>query len=135
MKLINKSNMLFIIIGILIFSACGSKNESADQEKWSEKKTCETVSTIRDDIRKNQLDVANGKKSLNESLAEIGIIQVRIELVQQFAPDGNLKEAVNRWGLSRQRVIDAIGDDDQNQSSRLMIENEAAVEALDKVCK
>ncbi len=135
MKLINKINVFFIIIGILIFSACGSTNESSDQGKWSEKKTCETVSTIRDDIRQNQLDVVNGKKNLSESLAEIGMIQVRIELVQQFAPDGDLKEAVTRWGLSRQRIIDAIGDNDQNQSNRLMIENEAAVEALDKVCK
>ncbi len=135
MKLINKIKMFFIIIGILIFSACGSTNENADQGKWSEKKTCETVSTIRDDIRQNQLDVVNGKKSLNESLAEIGMIQVRIELVQQFAPDGNLKEAIDRWSLSRQRIIDAIGDDDQKQNDRLMIENEAAVEALDKFCK
>lgn len=134
MKLNYKIIGAFFALGIVLgLSACGSKNKSDDPNKWSEKQTCELVVSIRDDIRKIQVDVAEGKMDIGKGIVEVAMIQTRIGLVQQGAPEGDLKVAIDRWALSRQRIIDNPTAEG-TLGAQLTDENEEAFTALDKKC-
>ncbi len=132
-RLIHKINMSLIVVGSLIFGACGSSSDSADSKEWSEKQTCETVNTIRNDISQASSDFVNGKVDFGESLVSIAMIQTRIEIVQDSAPEGDLKAAIDRWALSRQRIIDNTSENAQLTEEN-DVENKAAADALDKMC-
>jgi hypothetical protein len=92
------------------------------------------VNTIRNDIEQNKIDLANGELDFGEALVEFGMIQARIEIVQESAPEGDLKVAVDRWASSRQRIFDDTGENAQLTEEN-ETENDAAADALDKMCK
>ncbi len=133
-RLIHKISMSLVIGSALIFGACGSSSNSADSNEWSEKQTCKTVNTITDDISQANSDFVNGKFDFGESLVVIAMIQSRIEIVQESVPEGDLKAAIDRWALSRQRIIDDTGENAQLTTDN-ETENEAAADALDKMCE
>ncbi len=121
------------LIVILALSACGSSNENADSKDRSDDQTCKTVNTIRNDIEQNKIDLANGELDFGEAIVEFGMIQTRIEIVQESAPEGDLKIAIDRWASSRQRIFDDTGENVQLTKEN-ETENEAAADALDKMC-
>ncbi len=90
------------------------------------------MGTIRNDIEQLPLDFANGKVDFGEAVVEMATIQTRIALVQDSAPDGDLKTAIDRWALSRQRIMDNFGN--ESEMDRLKPENNAASDALDERC-
>jgi hypothetical protein len=122
------------LIVIFALSACGSSSNGADSKNRSDDQTCETVNTIRNDIEQNKIDLANGELDFGEALVEFGTIQARIEIVQESAPEGDLKVAVDRWASSRQRIFDDTGENAQLTEEN-ETENDAAADALDKMCK
>ncbi len=132
-RLTHKIVISIFFSGILTLSACGSSSEDTDSKTQSEKQTCETVKTIRADIEQTKIDVANGELDLGEAVVEIAMIQARIELVQESAPEGELKETIDRWAVSRQQIMDSL--DDENEVDQLKPENDAAADALDKLCE
>ncbi len=121
------------VSGVLALSACGSSSESADSKEWTEKQTCETVNTISADISQTNTDFVNGELDMSEAFDELITIQTRIRIVQDSVPEGDLKVAINRWALSRQRIFDDMGDNAQLTEEN-KTENDAAADALEKMC-
>ncbi len=121
------------LIIILVLSACGSSSESANSKEWTEKQTCETVNTISADISQTNTDFVNGELDMSEAFDELFTIQTRIRIVQESVPEGDLKVAINRWALSRQRIFDDMGDNAQLTEEN-ETENDAAADALKKMC-
>ncbi len=121
------------LIIILVLSACGSSSESANSKEWTEKQTCETVNTISADISQTNTDFVNGELDMSDAFDELFTIQTRIRIVQESVPEGDLKVAINRWALSRQRIFDDMGDNAQLTEEN-ETENDAAADALKKMC-
>ncbi len=70
---------------------------------------------------------------MSEAFDELFTIQTRIRIVQDSVPEGDLKVAINRWALSRQRIFDDMGDNAQLTEEN-ETENDAAADALKKMC-
>ncbi len=127
--LIRKISLSLIVI--LTFSACGSStSEKIDAKDRSEEQSCDTVRAIRNDIEQAKIDMVNGDLDMGEAMLEFGMIRTRIEFLQESVPEGDLKEAIDRWALSRQMMSEGEGDETQMKE-----ENDAAVIALEKMCE
>ncbi len=134
LHLTRKVGTSLIVSGVLALSACGSSSENANSNEWSEKRTCETVNTISDDISQTNANFVNGELDMGEAFGELVTIQTRIRIVQDSVPEGDLKAAVDRWASSRQRIFDDTGENAQLTTEN-ETENDAAADALEKMCK